>query len=199
MRYVVLLLAIALAGALGYIVREFREAPDIESRATEVQDQVRRIAKFATAEGNYSRMVRYNDPGYTTWFSGTDKTVLVQAKVRVLMGFDLEGVQVDVDRATKQLVVRGWPPPEQLAFELDTDYFDVREGMFVDLDAKDLNKIRGKVRALMEKQVDREALRRESYTQAEELLDIVRSSLTDSGWSLRVEGWPEDSVQRKPG
>lgn len=192
MKYLILLVAVVLAGALGWVLSARLSGPSIEERAVRIEDQVRRVAKLATAEGQYVRMYRYVDEGSTSLFRFTDKRVVIQAQARVVMGFDLEGVTVTVDREARELVVEGWPPPEEIAFEFDTELFDVSEGLLVDVDKDDLNSVRRGARKRMRERIDYERLRRESYAQAAELLEIVRAELTGSGYVLRVEGWPDE-------
>ena len=194
MKYLVLLVAILLAGALGWVLSARLGGPSIEERAVRIEDQVRRVAKLATAEGQYVRMYRYVDEGSTSMFRFTDKRVVIQAQARVVMGFDLEGVSVTVDREARELVIEGWPPPEEIAFEFDTELFDVSEGLLVEVSKDDLNSVRRGARKRMRERIDYDRLRRESYAQAGELLEIVRAELTGSSYALRVEGWPDEAT-----
>ena len=197
MRYALLLVVALLAGAVGYLLHDAVSGPryDIDAAALRVADQINRVSQYATAEGLYTRMYRYRDEGATSWLSLTDKQVMVRADARVLVGFAFDSVRVDVDRTARQLVVRGWPPPSELAFEFDTEYFDVREGLFSEIDADDLNAVRAIVRKKLRAEVDFEALYAESYAQAHGLLGVLSAELEASGWGLRVEGWPEGAYE----
>lgn len=192
MKYLVLLVAVILAGALGWVLRARLGGPSIEDRAVLIEDQVRRVAKFATAEGQYVRMFRYVDEGSTSWLPFTDKRVVLQAQARVVMGFDLEDVTVTVDRDARELVVAGWPPPEEIAFEFDSEVFDISEGLFVDIGKDVLNGVERGARKRMRERIDYDTLRAESYAQADELLEIVRAEVEAGGYALRIEGWPTE-------
>ena len=192
MKYLVLAVAVLLAGALGWVLSARLGGPSLEDRAVRVEDQIRRVAKLATAEGQYVRMYRYVDEGSTSWLPFTDQRVVVQARARVVMGFDLEGVSVTVDREAGELVVEGWPEPEEIAFEFDSELFDVSEGLFVDIGKDVLNAVERGARKRMRERIDYARLRSESYAQADELLAIVRVELADAGYGLRVAGWPTD-------
>ena len=196
MKYVVLLVAILLAGVLGWELSSRLSGPSIEDRAVRIEDQVRRVAKLATAEGQYVRMYRYVDEGSTSLFRFTDKRIVMQAQARVVMGFDLEGVRVTVDEEARELVVENWPPPEEIAFEFDSELFDVSEGMLVNVGKDEINAVERGARKRMRERIDYDRLRRESYAQADELLDIVRVELEGSGYTLRVEDWPADAAAR---
>ena len=195
------LLALAV-GVIGFFVGQgVRSGPDVDAVAAGLEDRIRRVARLATAEGAYARNFRYADEGATSWFPGTDKRVIVSARARVLVGFDLDSVRVTVDRAARELVVEGWPPPEELAFELDTDYLDVSSGVFTEVGSAELNEVKRVVRERMRGVVDYERLRAESYAAAEELLTLIDGELTDGeltdgGWSLRVVGWPNAPAPR---
>jgi len=195
MRYVLAVLAVILAVALGWWIRDSADRLDPDAAAMRIQDQISRISRFATAEGLYSRMIRYSDEGQTTWFQFTDKRFLVRADARVVYGFALDSIQVDVERDSKSLVVRGWPSPTQLSFELDTEYFDIEKSVFATVEREDLNRADRLVRERMENVVDREALQRESYAQADVLLSILRDELAVAGWTLRIQDWPEITME----
>ena len=191
MKYFVLLLAIVLAGIVGWLAKDRMQSVPSEEVAARVQDQVQRLAQIATAEATASRMIRYDDPGMTDWFPGTDKRVIVKADARVLMGYDLEGVTVTVDEGGRALVIERWPAPRELAFEVDTEFFDIREGIFTRVGREYLNAINARAKARMRREVDVEALARESRAQAEQLHDLLRGELAAQGWTLRVEDWGE--------
>jgi len=187
-------LIVLIAGYAGYYLHDQLDRPDIEGLALRVEDQVNRISQFATAEGLYSRVYRYKDEGTTSWLPFTDKEILVRADARVLVGFKVDSVDISIDYDHQELLVRGWPPPQELAFEYDTEYFDVREGLFTEIDAKILNKVKAAMRERIAREVDYPALYAESYDQADELLELIRIELSRTGWSLRVEDWPSHNV-----
>ncbi len=190
MRYLALVLLVVLAGVVGWMMATKAHAPDIEGMAHRVEDQINKIAQFATAEGLYSRMYRYNDEGSTKLFQFTDKKFLVRADARVVYGFDFDSVQVDTDYGTQRLILRGWPEPSQLSFEYDTEFFDITEGLFASIDKDDLNRVNQRVRERIAGEVDAASLQAQSYEQADALLGIIRSQLEEVGWELEVEGWP---------
>ena len=193
MRAALVVAVIILAGALGWLLHDKFRGPDIDATALRVADQINRISKYATAEGLYSRMYRYRDEGATSWLPFRDKQIMVRADARVLVGFSFDSVQVEVDRQHQALIVRGWPQPQELAFEFDTEYFDIQEGLFTSIDSRELNAVRMAMRERLQKEVDYPKLYAESYAQADELLAILRDELAVHGWSLSIEGWPDDA------
>lgn len=197
LRLFVFVLALVAAGVIGWWLSDRLNQPDIDQAAMRVEDQINRIAKLATAEGLYSRMFRYNDKGATDWFPFTDKRVMAQVDARVIYGFSFDSVRVEVDKSANVLRVIGWPEPSELAFEYNSEYFDITEGLFASIDQQDLNTINKAFRERLTKEIDRPKLIQESYEQADDLLEIVRLELEAYDWELIVEGWPAELTKAK--
>ncbi len=193
MRFVILLLSLLLAflcGWLGHSLYLANTAPTIEERAFVVEEQIRKIAQLATVEQNYSEFFNHKEVGYID-LPIFNKSVMLRARARVVMGFNLEGIQVEVDETTKRVLIRDWPAPEELAFEVNSEYFDFDQGFFNGFETAELNDVSEKMKRTLRDKIDYGALSVACYEQARELLDVVDANLRLSGWRIEVEDWPE--------
>ena len=192
MRFALLLLSLLLAFLTGWLSHSLylaNTAPTIEERAVVVEEQIRKIAKLATVEQNYHEFFNHKEIGYID-LPIFNKSVMVRARARVVMGFDLEGIQVEVDETTKRVLIRNWPAPSEIAFEVNSEYFDFDQGFFNGFETKELNAVSDKLKQTLRNKVDYSALSVACYEQAQELLDVIDANLELSGWRIEVEDWP---------
>ncbi len=162
-----------------------------------IEEQIRKIAQLATAEGRYGQMFNHKEVGFLDYPS-FNKSVIVDADARVVVGFDLEGIRITADAKTKRLIVHNWPQPVELAYEVDMRYFDLDQGLFNSFDSKELNEIKARMGEELRAEIDFETLNQKSFEQAANLLAIIDDNLRLSGWSLEVEKRPEIELSETP-
>ena len=171
--------------------------PDIAERTVIIEEQIRKIAQLATAEGRYGQMFNHKEVGFLDYPS-FNKSVIVDADARVIVGFDLEGIQITADAKNKRLMVHNWPSPVEIAYEVDMRYFDLDQGLFNSFDSKELNEIKARMGEVLRSEIDLETLNRKSYKQAADLLAVIDDNLRLSGWRLEVLKRPEIELPQMP-
>lgn len=179
-----------LLGWLGKAYFDKAQLPKIEERSVIIEEQIRKIAQLATAEGHYGQMFNHKEVGFLDYPS-FNKSVIVDAEARVIVGFNLEGISVTADAKTKTIVVHNWPDPTELAYEVDMRYFDLDQGLFNSFTSKELNDIKTKMGEELRSQMDYKSLKIKSFEQANDLLSIIDENLRLSGWHLEVADRPE--------
>ena len=193
MRLPLLLASLALSFLLGWLGHAYylsQSGPTVEERVAVLNTQVRKIAQLATAEQRQSLWLNRKDVGYLD-LPGFRKRLMLNSRARITAGFDLEGIAVDVDEDARVVTVRDWPVARELSFEVDTQVFDLDQGVFNTYDATELNAAEERLRRELRAKVDYGALIAACYEQADDLLGALRAQLELSGWRLEVE-WPED-------
>ncbi len=191
-----------LVGALllGWLSKAYFDqsfAPDFAERTVLIEEQIRKIAQLATAEGRYGQMFNHKETGFLDYPS-FNKSVIIDADARVVVGFDLEGIHIEADTKTKRLIVHNWPAPIELAYEVDMRYFDLDQGLFNSFESKELNDIKARMGEKLRNEIDFETLNQQSYEQAEDLLGIIHGNLMLSGWKLEVSKRPEIEFSELP-
>ncbi len=192
MRIALLLCSVVLAFLSGWLSHSLylaNTAPTVEERAIVVEEQIRKIAKLATVEQNYNEFFNHKEVGYID-LPIFNKSVMVRARARVVMGFDLENIEVEVDESAKRVIIRNWPAPTEIAFEVNSAYFDLDQGFFNGFETQELNDVSDKLKRVLRDKVDYSALSVACYEQAEDLLGVVDANLQLSGWRIEVEDWP---------
>ena len=192
MRLALLVASLVLAFATGWLAHALwaaRTGPTVEERTVSLEGHLRKIAQLATVERHYSEFVTHKEVGYID-LPIFNKSVILRANARVVMGFDLEGVRVVADEGSRTLTIYDWPAPEELAFEIQTHYFDLEQGLFNGFEGKELNAVSARLERRLRANIDYAPLRVACYEQADEMLAVVRDQLSLAGWTLVVDGWP---------
>jgi len=189
------LIGALLLGWLGKAYFDNVQSPNIEQRTVIIEEQIRKIAQLATAEGHYGQMFTHKEVGFLDYPS-FNKSVIVDAQARTVIGFDLEGISVEADPKAKKLIVHHWPNPAELAYEVDMRYFDLNQGLFNSFDSKELNAIKAGMGKELKTKIDYASLELKSFEQAEDLLGIIDENLGLAGWQLEVSNRPEINLLR---
>ncbi len=200
MRLVLFLASLLLAfatGWLGHMLWLAQSAPKIEQQVVLIEGQVRKIAQLATVERRYNEFFNHKEVGYID-FPAFNKSVILRANARVVMGFDLEGIRIEADEQTKTLTVYDWPEPKELSFEMQTQYFDLEQGWFNGFEGQELNAVSAELEKRLREKIDYQPLRKASYEQTDDLLSVVRDQLALTGWTLKIDRWPVEIREEMP-
>ena len=200
MRLALLTASLILAFATGWLAHALwveRSAPSVEERAVVIEGQLRKIAQLATVERRYNEFFNHKEVGYID-LPMFNKSVMLRANARVVMGFDLDGIRVEADEATRTLTIHDWPEPKELAFELQTSYFDFDQGWFNGFEGQELNAVSARLETQLRDKIDYAPLRQACYEQADEWMNVIRDQLALSGWTLRLANWPLPPTDETP-
>jgi len=166
-----------------------------EEEAQILVEKIQQVSKLVTIEGNFVEYYDYeNRPSfYNSHYWITDqfkKTVQLRVRAKVLVGYDLHGIQVDAYPAEKRMVISNLPEPEILAIDHEVDFFDKEATVFWPLSDEDYLRVSKGA----EEQIRQAALRSELIERARlegnEMFDIMAYMVTTAGWSLEIEGQP---------
>ena len=162
-----------LAGALApvaYALRREAVVQDLNTSHLTVTAHVRSmVAELATAEERIS--ADFSD-AYTTrvLFVTSTATVRAEAHGTVKAGFDLSrGFGVEVDHERQHLVVR-LPAPEILSNEVEVQFTDVDNGMFVSIDAPKYNAALTRAREMIRERAVRSGVFAAAKRNAEQIV-----------------------------
>ena len=105
-------------------------------------EKIQQVSKLVTIEGSFVEYYDYeNRPSfYNSHYWITDqfkKTVQLRVRAKVLVGYDLHGIQIDAFPDEKRMVISNLPEPEILAIDHEVDFFDKEATMFWPLSDED--------------------------------------------------------------
>ncbi|MFN6116108.1 MAG: DUF4230 domain-containing protein [Flavobacteriales bacterium] len=139
-----ILLLLAFGLLVFFITREAYkpEATTEQVDATVLLERVRPVLKLVTVEGDFSEVITFSDAN-AAWFDWTRdlpwnrKQAMLLVKARASVGYDLEGMGLEFDDATRTVRFTGMGKPKLLSLEHDVKYYDLEEGTFNSFSADD--------------------------------------------------------------
>lgn len=188
MKYVFFILLVLLSFFAGWSAKSFfitQNVPTVQEHTEYIEQKLKTIAQFAVAEQYVSIMHNYQEKGLFN-LSSFSKSAIIRAKARVKVGFDIENLEVNILHDHKIIEIKNWPEPQELSFELDADYFDLKQGLFAGFDQSELNIIKETVEQKLRQKVDYDKLSKISKNQANELIALLEAPLKLQGWKINI-------------
>ena len=179
------------------------EASTEEVSATVLLERVRPVLKLVTVEGDFSELYTYRTADATfDWmkhFTPFQKKAILRVKGRASVGYDLEGMQLDLDEATRTVRLMGMDKPTLLSLEHDVDYFDLDEGSFTSFTAADHTRINAQAKELIRGKVATSGLYQAAEARRNEMLMVLKAVVENAGWTFDDHVSPRDGRTRLKG
>ena len=193
---VAMLLLIGACLLVFFITREvYRPASTNEQvNSTVLLERVRPVLKLITVEGEFSELYDHTDSwNYNSLLAAIPsfrKRAILRVKARVSVGYDLNGMKMTADEATRTVTLEFPPEPQVLSIDHTVDYYDLDEGLFNHFSPQELTAISAKAKQRVLGQVKSSGLFTEAAKQQGEIIAVVRSLVEGAGWKfvLRSRG-----------
>ena len=143
MTLVMLLLGLVLGGIIAFLVSNKMSAAPVvitESSHT-IAESMRKVFKVVSAEGHFSEIYNYEETTKIFNFIPSKKKALVIIQAKVLVGYDFEKFQWEIDEKNKKVKLLNFPAPQILSTETDYKYYNIEEQFFNLFSKDDLAKI----------------------------------------------------------
>ena len=158
-----------------------------QAEASVLLEKMKTVAKLVTVEGYFSELYSHKDYWQYDWWIFRKKALL-RVKAKVSVGFDLEGLDIKADTATKTITIKNIPKePEIISIDHNIDYYDISEGSFNTFTPEDYNKINKKARDLIEQKAKESDLIKQAREQGIEIIDLIRFIGESSGWIVQMD------------
>lgn len=204
-RIVRILLALGLCLLVFFITREIYrpEAATEQVDSTVLLERIRPVLKLVTVEGDFSELYTYrNAEAPIDWmkqFSPFQKRAILRVKGRASVGYDLEGLKLSFDDATRTVRLDMLDKPQLLGLEHDVDYFDLEAGTFTSFTAADHSRINAQAKELIRSKVATSGLYQAAEARRAEMLVVLRAMVENAGWTLEDGTAPQDARNRLKG
>ncbi len=146
-----------------------------------VVESMRKVFKIVFAEGQFQEIYNYQDSKKILKFIPSTKKALVIIKAKVLVGYDFEKCQWEMDDESKTMKITHFPEPEILSIEPDYNYYQIEEDFFSVFNKHDIEKIQtdGK------KQIMNAALQSGlKQIAADQMRTVLTEVLTANQWTI---------------
>jgi hypothetical protein len=178
---------IVLVVVLGVFIKKttdrFKTGKVVTESSTVVLEKIEKVLKLVTIEGNYSEIMEYKDYQIAdVW--GLRKKAIIRVTGKVLVGFDLKNLDVEIDEDKKVIRFISLPKPEVLAVDANLTYYDLQSGVFNSFKESDLTDLNRKAKDLIRNTAIKDRLLDEADATLEENLDIILLAARAQGWEV---------------
>lgn len=148
-------------------------------------EKIKEVSKLITVEGEFSELFTHRE-AKKIFFSllQSEKKALVIIKAKVLVGFDLTKIKIDINKSKKEVMLSDFPNPEILSIETDLEYFDMQKGIISKFSEVDLTDIHRKAKDFIRERAEDGHLMQMAQNQSTETLAIIRQLIEAVGWEL---------------
>lgn len=190
---VIVLLGIFLFGA--WVARWYDQEPQIttETDATVLIQNIKDVCKLVTVEANlqeiYDEKSNRNVTVYLplpTNFTFSKKAS-IEVVGKVLVGYDLEKITIDVDSTNKILYIRNLPNPEIISIEHDVKYRSLDESFFNEFTPNDFTELNKTAKAILKQKAIEEKLLDRAEEQGNEVLRVIQFMAKGFGWEAKIQ------------
>ena len=190
---VIVLLGIFLFGA--WVARLYDQEPQIttETDATVLIQNIKDVCKLVTIEANlqeiYDEKSNRNVTVYLplpTNFTFSKKAS-IEVVGKVLVGYDLEKITIDVDSINKILYIRNLPNPEIISIEHDVKYRSLDESFFNEFTPNDFTELNKTAKAILKQKAIEEKLLDRAEEQGNEVLRVIQFMAKGFGWEAKIQ------------
>jgi len=183
---IIILLVILIAGFAGWKLSHFAARPTLtDVTSTTVINQIKKVAKLVTVEGNISEVYTHKDKvPFMGWGPYSEKKAMIRVEAKVLAGYDLEKMTYEIDEKTKTITITSLPKPEIMSIDDDLSYYDISEGYWNSFSEEDYNKINRKIKEYVRSVAQEGEIMDAAQKQGIDLLVSMQELVALSGWKL---------------
>ena len=179
------------------------DAPPPEENSTVLLEQVRKVMKLVTVEGDFNELYSREDSwNYNSWLArlpGFKKKILLRVKARASVGYDLTGTHLVMDEESHTIYLDLPAKPEVLSLEHDVDYYDLDEGVFNHFAPQELTAINAEAKKRIREKIATSGLFQKAEEQRAEVVALVRALVESKGWKLEEGTGVKDGRVRLKG
>ncbi|MCB0552011.1 MAG: DUF4230 domain-containing protein [Phaeodactylibacter sp.] len=163
------------------------------SQSTVLLEKVEKVCKLVTVEGNFSEIYDETNirkftvylPLPSTW--SFSKQAILQVTGRVLVGYDMEGIHLNVDSTHRQIIIRNLPQPKILAIDHQVQYKNLDDSFFNSFTPDDYTRLNHSAKEVLRRKAEESGLLQQAQQQGNQMLDVIRFMAESVGWAVLVE------------
>lgn len=194
--YIIVAIVIFISGfAISKMLFDRRQTERTEANATVLLKQVQQVMKLVTVEGTFSEIYDSKTTKDLTVFLplpstfSFPKTATVHVLGKVLVGYDMEGISMTIDTATRTIYLNDVPTSaEILAVDHELRYKNLDESFFNKFKADDYTAINKKAKEVLEQKALESGLMSEAMLQGNQMLEVMTTIASSAGYRVVIDG-----------
>ncbi|MFV0593744.1 MAG: DUF4230 domain-containing protein [Draconibacterium sp.] len=183
-------LIIGLAGGIALTSFFYRKKTEkqLHSQSVLLLEKIKQVCKLITVEGEFSEIFTHRDEKnlFFKLFQAEKKALLI-VKAKVMIGFDLTQINIEINTHNKQVLLSNFPEPEILSIDSDLEYYDIQKGLINKFSENDLNNMNKKSKEFIREKVENSHLFMIARQQASDTISVARDLIESVGWKLTTE------------
>jgi hypothetical protein len=188
---------VVLAFALGiFLTLQFTRPKEREiiNESTVLLQSVKKVLKLVTIEGELMETYKGGDIRNLTFYLPfptnvpAPKQAIIHVKGKVLVGFDLNKMSVEMDETNKRMILSNLPEPEILSVDHELSYYNIEESWFNTFTAADYTKLNKEAKQKLRDAAVKSGLLEKAGEQGSQLLEAIRFMVESTGWTLEYRG-----------
>lgn len=200
---VIILLSVFLFGV--WITRQFYQQPQFstEEEATVLIEKVREVCKLVTIEADLHELYDEKNLKTVTWYLPLptnfvfSKKASIEVSGKVLVGYNLEKVEIATDSLTRTLTIKNLPDPEVISIEHDVKYRNIEESFFNGFSPKDFTAINKRAKEILRQKAIEQHLLEKAEAQGIEILEVIKFMGKGSGWNVEIQNRLFEDVTKR--
>lgn len=187
---VLLGLILGLAGGIAGTMFFYKSQNEkhLKSQSVLLLEKIKQVCKLITVEGEFSEIFTHRDEKNLFFkLFQTEKKALLIVKAKVMIGFDLTKINIEINTGKKQVTLSKFPEPEILSIDTDLEYYDIQKGMINKFSETDLTNMNKKSKDFIREKVENSHLVLIAKNQANDSVSLIRQLIESVGWELVSE------------
>lgn len=183
-------LIIGLAGGIAITNFFYKKRTErhLQNQSVLLLEKIKQVCKLITVEGEFSEIFTHRDEKilFFKLFQAEKKALLI-IKAKVMIGFDLTRINIEINTHKKQVLLSDFPAPEILSIDSDLEYYDIQKGLINQFSENDLNNMNKKSKEFIRDKVENSHLFLIARQQANNTISVIRELIESVGWKLTTE------------
>lgn len=177
----------------------------IHEEATVLLERVRNVMKLVTVEGDVSELFTSTSKRNVTMYLplpsrfSFDKKATVEVRGKVLVGYDLEQLDIAIDPDLRTITIGNLPEPEILAIDHEMIYRNLDESWFNTFSAEDYSRLNQRAKARLRDEALQSDLMARARVQGNSVLQSIGYLAGSAGYEVIILDKSTDGVGRAEG
>jgi len=191
--YTLLILGLlGLGGAISYFITKNNQTRHTQSDAVVILEKMKKVQKLITIEAAYSESYDEENIREVTLYLPFpsklqfSKTAQIQITGKVLVGFDMSQIVMEVDSPSKTITLKNIPEPEILAIDHDIKYRDVDNSWFNQWEPEDYTQLATNAKNVIRDRVYEDQLLDAARKESDQIIEVMDYMASEMGWKLLI-------------
>ena len=181
----IIVLSIIIGAILTYLSLQLRHARNssasLKTSSHTVIESIKRVFKIVVSEGQMNEIFNYENTKKLLKVIPSTKKALVIVRANVLIGYDINKCEWEIDEEKRVIKLVNFPKPEILSLETDFNYYYFEDDLFNFISRKDLQDIQ----YLAKEQVKKSVLQSDLLKIAAEQMKLLLGEITTlNNWQI---------------